>query len=52
MYRFRLFLVVISEPSLVVFFGLFSGPFSWGFDGGDLWEPFVVLWAMIPLLNL
>jgi hypothetical protein len=40
-----------SEPSLGVFFGLFSGPFSWGFDGGNLWEPFVVLWAVIPLPN-
>jgi hypothetical protein len=40
-----------SEPSLVVFFGLFSGPFSWGFVGGNLWEPFVVLWAVIPLPN-
>jgi hypothetical protein len=40
-----------SEPSLSDFFGLFSGPFSWGFDGGNLWELFVVLWAMIPLPN-
>jgi hypothetical protein len=40
-----------SEPFLGVFLGLFSGPFSWGFDGGNLWEPFVVLWAMIPLPN-
>jgi hypothetical protein len=40
-----------SEPSLGEFFGLFSGPLSWGFDGGYLWEPFVVLWAVIPLPN-
>jgi hypothetical protein len=40
-----------SEPSLGDLFGLFSGPFSWGFDGGNLWEPFVVLWAVIPLPN-
>jgi hypothetical protein len=36
---------------LLVIFGLFSGPFSWGFDGGNLWEPFVVVWAVIPLPN-
>jgi hypothetical protein len=30
---------------------VFSGPCSWGFDGGNLWEPFVVLWAVIPLPN-
>jgi hypothetical protein len=40
-----------SEPSLGDFFGLFSGPFCLGFDGGILWEPFVVLWAVIPLPN-
>jgi hypothetical protein len=40
-----------SEPFPGVFLGLFSGPFSWGFDGVNLWEPFVVLWAMIPLPN-
>jgi hypothetical protein len=22
---------------------VFSGPCSWGFNGGNLWEPFVVL---------
>jgi hypothetical protein len=37
--------------SLGDFFGWFSGPFSWGFDGGNLWEPFVVLWVVIPLPN-
>jgi hypothetical protein len=41
----------VSEPFLGVFLGLFLGPFSWGFDGGNLWEPFVVLWAVIPLPN-
>jgi hypothetical protein len=30
---------------------LFSRPCSWGFDGGNLWESFVVLWAVIPLPN-
>jgi hypothetical protein len=39
------------EPFLGVFLELFSGPFSWGFDGGNLWEPFVVLWAVIPRPN-
>jgi hypothetical protein len=38
-------------PSLGDFLGLFSRPCSWGFDGGNLWEPFVVLWAVIPLPN-
>jgi hypothetical protein len=33
------------------FFGWFSGPFSSGFDAGNLWEPFVVLLAVIPLPN-
>jgi hypothetical protein len=33
------------------FLGVFSGLCSWGFDGGNLWEPFVVLWAVIPLPN-
>jgi hypothetical protein len=40
------------EPSLGGFLGVFSGPCSWGFDGGNLWEPFVVLWPVIPLPNL
>jgi hypothetical protein len=39
------------EPSLVDSLGVFSGSCSWGFDGGNLWEPFVVLWAVIPLPN-
>jgi hypothetical protein len=38
-------------PSLGDFLGVFSGPCSWGFDGGNLWEPFVVLWVVIPLPN-
>jgi hypothetical protein len=40
-----------SEPSLGVFLGAFSGPWSWGFDGGNFWEPIVVFWAVIPLPN-
>jgi hypothetical protein len=40
-----------SKPSLCVFLGVFSRPFSWGFDGENLLEPFVVLWAVIPLPN-
>jgi hypothetical protein len=40
-----------SVPSLDDFLEVFSGPCSWGFDGGNLWEPFVVLWAVIPLPN-
>jgi hypothetical protein len=44
-------LKVSSEPFLGVFLGLFLGTFSWGFDGGNLWEPSVVLWAVIPLPN-
>jgi hypothetical protein len=39
------------EPSLGGFLGVFSGPCSWGFDGGNLWEPFVVLFPLIPLPN-
>jgi hypothetical protein len=39
------------SPLLVVFLGVFSGPCSWGFDGGNLWEPFVVLWPVIPFPN-
>jgi hypothetical protein len=31
--------------------GVFSVPFSWGFGGGNLWEPFVVLWPVIPFPN-
>jgi hypothetical protein len=38
-------------PSLGCFLEVFLGPCSWGFDGGNLWEPFVVLWPMIPLPN-
>jgi hypothetical protein len=47
----RLFLVVIFGALLGGFLGVFSGPCSWGLDGGNLWEPFVVLWAIIPLQN-
>jgi hypothetical protein len=50
-----LFPVVIGgdfrSPLLVVFLGVFSGPCSWGFDGGNMWEPFVVLLPLIPLPN-
>jgi hypothetical protein len=28
-----------------------SGPCSWGFDGGNSCEPFVVLLPLIPLSN-
>jgi hypothetical protein len=38
------------SPLLVVFL-VFSGPCSWGFDGGNLCEPFVVLLPLIPLPN-
>jgi hypothetical protein len=41
-----------SEPSLCDSLHVFSEPCSWGFDGGNLWEPFMVLWAVIPLPNL
>jgi hypothetical protein len=40
-----------SEPSIGGFLGVFSGPCSWGFDGGNMWEPFVVLLPLIPLPN-
>jgi hypothetical protein len=40
-----------SEPSLGGFLGVFSGPYSWGFDVGNLCEPFVVLLPLIPLPN-
>jgi hypothetical protein len=36
---------------LVVSWGVF-GTVLLGFDGENLWEPFVVLWAVIPLPNL
>jgi hypothetical protein len=40
-----------SEPSLGGFLGVFSGPCSWGFDGGNSCEPFAVLLPLIPLSN-
>jgi hypothetical protein len=40
-----------SEPSLGGFLGVFSGPCSLGFDGGNMCEPFVVLLSVIPLPN-
>jgi hypothetical protein len=39
------------SPLLVISLGYFQDLFSWGFDGGNLWEPFVVLWVVIPLPN-
>jgi hypothetical protein len=30
---------------------VFSRPCSWAFDGGNMWEPFVVLFPLIPLPN-
>jgi hypothetical protein len=38
-------------PLLEVFKGFFSGPCSWGFDGANSCEPFVVLLPLIPLPN-
>jgi hypothetical protein len=35
----RLLLVVISEPSLGGFLGVFLGPCSWGFAGGICGNP-------------
>jgi hypothetical protein len=40
-----------SEPSLGGFLGVFSGPCSYGFDGENSCEPFVVLLLLIPLPN-
>jgi hypothetical protein len=40
-----------SEPFLGGFLGVFSGPCSWWFDGGNSCEPFVVLLSLIPLPN-
>jgi hypothetical protein len=34
------------------FLGVLSGPCSWGFDGGNMWELFVVLLLLIPHPNL
>jgi hypothetical protein len=39
------------EPTLGGFHGVFLGPCYWRFDGGNLWEHFVVLWLVIPLPN-
>jgi hypothetical protein len=36
---------------LVFFLGCFRDLSLGDFDGGNLWEPFVVLWAVIPLPN-
>jgi hypothetical protein len=40
-----------SEPSLGGFLGVFSGPCSWGFHGGNSCESFMVLFPLIPLPN-
>jgi hypothetical protein len=40
-----------SEPSFGGFLGVFSRPCSWGFDGGNMWEPFMVLLSLIPFPN-
>jgi hypothetical protein len=40
------------NPSLGGFLGVFSGPCSWGFNGGNLWEPFVVLFGEISSIRL
>jgi hypothetical protein len=40
-----------SEPFLGDFLGAMSRPFSLGFDGGCMLEPFVVLFPLIPLPN-
>jgi hypothetical protein len=38
-------------PSHGGFLGVFSGPCSWGFDGRNSCEPFMVLLPLIPLPN-
>jgi hypothetical protein len=48
---FWLSFLVISEPFLFDFLGEISRPFSWGFVGGCMHEPFVVLVPLIPLPN-
>jgi hypothetical protein len=40
-----------SEPFLGDFLGEFSRPFSWGFVGGCMHEPFMVLFPLIHLPN-
>jgi hypothetical protein len=44
-------LVVILAALSWCFSWVVFGTFLLGFDGGNLWEPFVVLWAVIPLPN-
>jgi hypothetical protein len=43
--------VVLFPVVLGGFLGVFSRPCSWGFDGGNSCEPFVVLLPLIPLPN-
>jgi hypothetical protein len=47
----RLSFLVILEPFLGDFLGTISRPFSLGFGGGCMLEPFVVLFLLIPLPN-
>jgi hypothetical protein len=50
-----LFSVVLGgdfrSPFLVFFLGCFRDLALGDLMGGNLWEPFVVLWAVIPLPN-
>jgi hypothetical protein len=48
---YRSFFLVFSMPFLCDFLGAISGPFSWGFGGGCMHEPFVVLFPLITLPN-
>jgi hypothetical protein len=40
------------SPLLVIFSGCFRDLALGDLMGGNLWKPFVVLWAVIPLPNL
>jgi hypothetical protein len=42
-----LFPVVLGGNFRCSLLVIFSGPCSWGFDGGNLWEPFVELRGQI-----
>jgi hypothetical protein len=41
-----------QSPLLVVFLSVFSRPCSWGFDGGNSCEPFMVFLPLISHPNL
>jgi hypothetical protein len=43
--------VVLFPIVLGGFLGVFLGPCSWGFDGGNMCEPFMVVLPLIPLPN-